>query len=170
MRGQVVIAADKIQHELEENPKSHTYTKVLYTNVGNPHQVGQESLVWPREVMALANLPPHKGIDNPDMKKIFPQDVIDRASEIIHRAMHDQGTGAYSHSQGRIAFREDIAKFIENRDGGVPSNPNHIFMCNGASSGIEMVLDVLLNGPDAGIMVSSRPVLTEIDISSANER
>ena len=73
VRGQVVIAADAIQHEIEENPKSHTYTKVLYTNVGNPHQVGQESLQWPRSVMALCNLPPSKGIDHPKMPQIFPQ-------------------------------------------------------------------------------------------------
>jgi aspartate/methionine/tyrosine aminotransferase len=153
VRGQVVIAADAIQHELEVDPKSHKYTKVLYTNVGNPHQVGQESLIWPREVMALCNLPPQKGIDHPEIQKIFPADVVERAREIIHVGLHDQGTGAYSHSQGHFAFREDIAKFIEKRDGGVASNPDHIFMCNGASSGIEMVLDVMLNGPDAGIMI-----------------
>ncbi|CAB9524061.1 Alanine aminotransferase 2 [Seminavis robusta] len=153
VRGQVVIAADALQHELEENPQSHTYTKVLYTNVGNPHQVGQESLQWPRQVMALCNLPPSKGIDHPELAKVFPQDVIDRAREISHVGLGDQGTGAYSHSQGHLAFRQDIAKFIEQRDGGVTSNPEHIFMCNGASSGIEMILDVLLNGPDAGIMI-----------------
>lgn len=153
VRGQVVIAADAIQHEIEENPASHTYTKVLYTNVGNPHQVGQESLQWPRQVMALCNLPPSKGIDHPVMPQIFPADVIERAREIVHVGLHDQGTGAYSHSQGHEAFRKDIANFITQRDGGVESKPEHIFMCNGASSGIEMILDVLLNGPEAGLMI-----------------
>lgn len=102
--------------------------------------------------MALCNLPPSKGVDNPDMAKVFSPDVMERAREIIHVGLHDQGTGAYSHSQGRLPFREDIAKFIEERDGGVPSNPEHIYMSNGASSAIEMTMDILLNGPDAGIM------------------
>ena len=153
VRGQVVMAADAIQHEIEENPKSHSYSKVLYTNVGNPHSVGQESLEWPRQVMALCNLPPSQGIDNKDMQRIFPKDVIERAREIVHVGMADQGTGSYSHSQGHYSFRQDIAKFIEERDGGVPSSPDHIFMSNGASSGIEMILDVLLNGSDCGIMI-----------------
>lgn len=153
VRGEVVIAADSIQQELQVDSKSHTYAKVLYTNVGNPHQVGQEPLQWPREVMALCNMPTEKGIDNAHMKEIFPPDVIERAREIIHAGMHGQGPGAYSHSQGHLAFRQDIATFIEERDGGIASNPNHIFMCNGASSGIEMLLDILLNGPDAGIMI-----------------
>ena len=156
VRGQVVMAADAIQHEIEDDPnwaKNHSYSKVLYTNVGNPHSVGQESLEWPRQVMALCNLPPSQGIDNEDMQRIFPKDVIERAREIVHVGMADQGTGSYSHSQGHFAFRQDIAKFIEERDGGVPSSPDHIFMSNGASSGIEMILDVLLNGPDCGIMI-----------------
>jgi hypothetical protein len=34
VRGQVVIVADELQRELEANPRSHSYTKVLYTNVG----------------------------------------------------------------------------------------------------------------------------------------
>ena len=153
VRGQVVIAADVIQKEIQNNPKSHSYSKVLYTNVGNPHSVGQESLHWPRQVMALCNLPPSQGIDNEDMQRIFPLDVIARAREIVHVGMADQGTGSYSHSQGHLAFRKDIANFIQERDEGVASNPDHIFMCNGASSGIEMMLDILLNGSDAGVMI-----------------
>lgn len=153
VRGEVVIAADALQQELSTNPKSHSYSKVLYTNVGNPHQVGQESLQWPRQVMALCNLPPSMGIDHPDMANIFPSDVLERAREIVHVSLQNQGTGSYSHSQGHLAFRQDIAKFIEQRDLGVPSDPDHIYMCNGASSGIEMMMDVLLNGPNDGIMI-----------------
>jgi aspartate/methionine/tyrosine aminotransferase len=95
-------------------------------------------------VMALCNMPDELGIDHPEASRLFPQDVIDRAKEIKHISLHDKGTGSYSHSQGHIAFREDIAKFIEKRDGGVPSNPNHIFMTNGASTGIDMMLTTLL--------------------------
>jgi aspartate/methionine/tyrosine aminotransferase len=145
VRGEVVSAASRLQHEIAENPSSHPQIDhVLFTNVGNPHSVGQESLRWPRLVMALCNLPDELGIDHPDAYRIFPREVIDRAKEIKHISLEDQGTGAYSHSQGHFSFRQHISNFIEERDGGVPSNPDHIFMTNGASTGIDMILQTLL--------------------------
>jgi alanine transaminase len=134
VRGEVVIAADRINKELKIDPNSHpAYDHIVFTNIGNPHSVGQHSLTWPRQVLALCNLPDSVGIDHPQASTLFPSDAIERARKIKHGSLNDQGTGAYSHSQGIMSFREDIAKFIEARDGGVPSNPNHIFMSNGAS-------------------------------------
>lgn len=145
VRGELVKKAEDIQHILEEHPeKLIKFDHVLYTNIGNPHGVGQRSLTWPRLVMALCNLPDEIGINNPDASKLFPKDVIERARQIKHEALEDHGTGAYSHSQGAIKFREDIAKFVEKRDGGVKSNPNNIFMTNGASTAIDMILQTLL--------------------------
>jgi aspartate/methionine/tyrosine aminotransferase len=146
VRGEIVKRADAIQHIIEEEPDKFfsKFDHVLFTNLGNPHSVGQKSLTWPREVMALCNLPDEVGIDNPDAAKLFPRDVIERAREIKQDALHNHGTGAYSHSQGAMPFREDISKFIEKRDGGVKSDPNNIFMTNGASTGIDMILQTLL--------------------------
>lgn len=146
VRGEIVKRANDIQHDIEEHPDKlpNGIDHVLFTNLGNPHSVGQRSLTWPREVMALCNLPDEIGIDNPMAEKMFPKDVIERAREIKHDALHNHGTGAYSHSQGAMPFREDIAKFIEKRDGGVKSDPNNIFMTNGASTGIDMILQTLL--------------------------
>jgi aspartate/methionine/tyrosine aminotransferase len=145
VRGEVVLAAARLEHEIEEDRSSHPQVdRVLFTNVGNPHSVGQESLQWPRQVLALCNLPDDVGIYHPEVHHLFPEDVVERAKEIKHMAMNDQGTGAYSHSQGRLSFREHIAEFTEARDGGIPSNPEHIFMSNGASTGIEMILQTLL--------------------------
>jgi aspartate/methionine/tyrosine aminotransferase len=156
VRGEIVKRADAIQHAIEEHPDqlvSPKFDHVLFTNLGNPHSVGQRSLTWPREVMALCNLPDEVGIDNPDATKIFPQDVIDRAREIKQHALHNHGTGAYSHSQGAMPFREDIAKFIEKRDGGVKADPNNIFMTNGASTAIDMILQTLLADETCGVMI-----------------
>ena len=94
--------------------------------------------------MALCNMLDEFGIYHPEAHRVFPKDVIAQAKEIKHMSMHDQGTGAYSHSQGHLAFRQHIASFIEARDGGVPSDPDHIFMTNGASTGIDMILQTLL--------------------------
>ena len=46
-----------------------------------------------------------------------------------------------------------MADFIEKRDG-YPSNPHHIFMTDGASTGITSVLDILIRKQSDGIMYS----------------
>jgi len=44
--------------------------------------------------------------------------------------------GAYSASQGIELIRNDVAHYIETRDGGVQADPNDIFLCTGASDGV----------------------------------
>ena len=52
--------------------------------------------------------------------------------------------GAYSASQGIELIRNDIAKYIETRDGGIKSDPNDIYLCTGASDGIVVCCLILL--------------------------
>ena len=95
--------------------------------------------------MALVDLPNNIGIDNPHASKIFPADAIKRA-KFIKEGLGSSGSGAYTHSQGAFIFREEICRFIEKRDGlqKGDADPNCIFMTNGASSGIGMILNVLI--------------------------
>jgi alanine transaminase len=154
VRGQVVQAAEELAKDLEKHPEAHPgINKILYTNIGNPHSVGQKSLSWPREVMALCNLPPESGVRNPEIHKILNDDVIARALEIVEDDLDGKGTGSYSHSQGHIWFREDIAAFLEKRDGGVKASADDIYMTNGASAAIEMVLEALLADETKGLMI-----------------
>lgn len=44
--------------------------------------------------------------------------------------------GAYSSSQGIECIRQDVARYIEKRDGGIPSNPDNIYLATGASDAI----------------------------------
>jgi aspartate/methionine/tyrosine aminotransferase len=143
VRGKVVIAADEIHELLSKKKKAFPFHRIVYTNIGNPHSVGQLPLTWPRQVMALVDLPDEVGVDHPDATKLFPADVIRRAKE-IKVGLSGHGTGAYTHSKGAKCFREDIAKFIEQRDGGVKSDPENIFITNGASAGIGMILHALI--------------------------
>lgn len=149
VRGKVVIAADKIQSELKQAAAAGTtsskypFDHIVYTNVGNPHSVGQAPLTWPRQVLALVDLPNEVGVDHPLATQLFPADAIQRAKE-IKAGLGGMGTGAYSHSQGAKCFRDDVAKFIEQRDGGVPCNPDDLFLTNGASAAIRMILQALV--------------------------
>ena len=144
VRGKVVIAADRINEELRKSEKKDQYPfdHIVYTNIGNPHSVGQRPLTWPRQVLALVDLPEEVGINHPDASKLFPADAIRRAKEI--KAEIPGGTGAYSHSKGVRLFREDVANFIKERDG-VESDPEDIFLTNGASAGIGMIMEAIIS-------------------------
>ena len=146
VRGKVVMVADQINEDLQSgNKEKHPFDHIVYTNIGNPHSVGQLPLTWPRQVLALAELPDEVGVDHPVVKKMFPADAIDRAL-IIKKALSGHGTGAYTHSQGPQVFREEVCRFIEERDQ-LPKgtcNKDNIFLTNGASSGIEMILTALI--------------------------
>lgn len=142
VRGTVVIAADKINDELKAGSTSMPFDHIVYTNIGNPHSVGQKPLTWPRQVLALVDLPDEQGVDHPDVTKLFPADAIRRARE-IKAGLGGHGSGAYSHSKGVRMFREDVANFIQKRDG-IPADPEDIFLTNGASSAIDMVLKAII--------------------------
>ncbi|XP_013918668.1 PREDICTED: alanine aminotransferase 2-like [Thamnophis sirtalis] len=59
--------------------------------------------------------------------------------------------GSYSASQGVNCIREDVAAYIERRDGGVPADPENIYLTTGASDGIAVVAlctyPILLDSP-----------------------
>ena len=95
--------------------------------------VGQAPLTYYRQVLALCDLPADSGVDHPDINKVFPPDVIDRARQ-LRGAIGAAGTGSYTNSQGILDFRQNVAKFIEQRDGH-PAYSGNIFLTNGAVRG-----------------------------------
>lgn len=151
VRGSVVIKADEISIKLKKAEGNYPFDHIVYTNIGNPHSVGQKPLTWPRQVLALVDLPEESGVDHDLASQIFPADAIRRAREI--KACLAHGTGAYSHSKGVECLRKDVARFIEQRDGGVPCNVDDLFLTNGASAGITMILNALIANPRCGVMI-----------------
>ena len=73
----------------------------------------------------------------------FPSDIKQKVERLLS-ACGGKSLGSYTESQGLITIREDIAKYIEARDGH-PSNPSDIYLCNGASDGIKIVIKLLMN-------------------------
>ncbi len=125
--------------------------KIIYTNIGNPHAVGQKPITYYRQVLALCDLPDEYGVKNPQIASAFPSDVIGRAIE-MREAIGSGGTGAYTNSQGIGKFRDDVAHFITARDGHM-SFPSNIFLTNGASAAIESVLTGLIGNNRDAIMI-----------------
>jgi len=141
VRGEVVMKADLLKAEGRE---------ITYTNIGNPHAVGQKPITYYRQVLALCDLPAECGVEHPDVSKMFPSDVIQRAKE--YRSAIPSGTGSYTNSQGVQLFREHIASFIQERDGHA-AYPGDIFITNGASAGIQNCLTALIASDKDAIMI-----------------
>jgi len=142
VRGEVVMRADELAAQGRE---------ILYTNIGNPHQVGQQPITYFRQVLALCDLPAAVGVDHPHVYDMFPKDVVERARE-YREIIGPPGTGAYTHSQGILGFRQHIAEYIERRDG-YRSYPGNIFLTNGASSAIAMCMQGLLASNKDAILI-----------------
>lgn len=53
------------------------------------------------------------------------------------------GSGSYSPSQGVECVRRDIADYVTQRDQGVPSDWNDIYLTTGASDGIMVWMEFL---------------------------
>ena len=91
------------------------------------------------------------GVNHPKVYDLFPKDVVERAKE-YREIIGPSGTGAYTHSQGVLGLRKHVAEFIQNRDG-YKSYAGNIFLTNGASTAISMVLQGLLASNKDAIMI-----------------
>jgi aspartate/methionine/tyrosine aminotransferase len=151
VRGTISIEADRIAAELKKTQHDFPFERIIYTNIGNPHAMGQKPITWTRQVLALLQLPDDMGINHPNAHQLFPSDAIERA-----RSMKAAigSVGAYSHSKGALAFRQDVANFIERRDGASPGSVNveNIFLTGGASEAITMLMTALIKDQTCGIM------------------
>ena len=103
VRGAVVQEADEITANLNSGDSSgsgsgsgsdhdYPFKKIIYTNIGNPHSVGQAPLTFPRQVLALCDLPAKVGIDHPKAEELFPRDALERARGIV-KSLGGGGTG-----------------------------------------------------------------------------
>lgn len=139
VRGELYLRASELQKEGK---------KIIFTNVGNPQALGQRPLTFPRQVMALCQAP--MLMEDPNVNILFPADVIARAKHYL--AMTTGGLGAYSDSRGLPGIRKEVAEFIERRDG-YPSDPDLIFLTDGASKGVMQILNTIIRDEKDGILV-----------------
>ena len=137
VRGPIVARAQELEREGRD---------VIYCNIGNPQALQQKPLTYLRQLLALCQYPEliETGAG------LFPADVILTARKVLEGTRH--GMGAYSESKGVRFIREAVAAFIEERDG-MPSDPESIYLTDGASKGVQTALRILISGPSDGIMI-----------------
>ncbi|KAH7655328.1 alanine transaminase protein [Dioscorea alata] len=148
VRGEIVTQAQRLQQELQENPGSHPFDEILYCNIGNPQSLGQQPVTFFREVLSLCNHPAI--LDRDETHGLFSSDAISRAWEILD-LIPGRATGAYSHSQGVKGLREAIAAGITARDG-FPAKADDIFLTDGASPAVHMMMQLLIRSEQDGIL------------------
>jgi len=148
VRGPIVVRAAALKKELKEG-KSKPFKEVISANIGDAHAMGQKSITFIRQVLALCIYP--ELLSSPD----FPSDAKARAERILGDC-GGGSVGAYSASVGIEVIRNDCSKFIEKRDGGIPCDPNDIFLCTGASDGVVAMMKLLISGEGnnrSGVMI-----------------
>ncbi|XP_063075765.1 alanine aminotransferase 2-like isoform X1 [Engraulis encrasicolus] len=149
VRGPIVQRAVQIEKELNEGAKK-PFTEVIKANIGDAHAMGQQPITFFRQVLALCSYPELLNENS------FPEDAKSRARRIL-QGCGGKSIGAYSASQGIEVIRQDVSRYIERRDGGVPCDPDNIYLSTGASDGIVTMLKLLVagEGPSrTGIMIS----------------
>lgn len=139
VRGEIYLAATKRAAEGKE---------VIYLNVGNPHALGQKPVTFNRQVLSLMMAP--FLLEDPNVTTLFPQDAINRAKLYLEK--FNGGLGAYSDSRGNPYVRKEISEYIQRTTGGV-SDPDTIFISNGASECVRMLLQTIIRGKTDGILV-----------------
>eukprot|EP00002_Diphylleia_rotans_P004205 TRINITY_DN1302_c0_g1_i1.p1 TRINITY_DN1302_c0_g1~~TRINITY_DN1302_c0_g1_i1.p1 ORF type:complete len:504 (-),score=99.84 TRINITY_DN1302_c0_g1_i1:219-1730(-) len=148
VRGEVVLRAGQLAADIASG-KNLPFKEIIYCNIGNPQELGQVPITFFREVLALCDYPQliQKAKQNPGL---FSKDSIARAEEYLNSIKG--GTGAYSHSQGVPIVRNQVAEFIQHRDG-IESHADDIFLSDGASPAVQSVLRALIRHGNDGIMI-----------------
>lgn len=158
VRGELAIKSEEYRHKLQSQsddpptpPESPLpFNSVITANIGNPQQLDQKPITFFREVLALLEYPAL--LDNEEALKSsfgYKQDAIDRARWLLKQV---GSVGAYSQSAGAPGIRQSVANFIERRDG-FPANKDNIYLCAGASSGVNTLLNIICAGPETGVLV-----------------
>ncbi|XP_015987378.1 alanine aminotransferase 1 isoform X3 [Rousettus aegyptiacus] len=142
VRGPIVLRALELEQELRQGVKK-PFTEVIRANIGDAQAMGQKPITFLRQVLALCAHPDLLNSPN------FPEDAKRRAEHIL-RACGGHSLGAYSISSGIQLIREDVARYIQQRDGGISADPDNIFLSTGASNaivvGAKTVLKLLVAG------------------------
>ncbi|KAF8656755.1 hypothetical protein AX16_002434 [Volvariella volvacea WC 439] len=165
VRGELAIKAEKYREELKNPSNTLPFSRIINSNIGNPQQKGldQPAITFTRQIAALTEWPALAEL----APGAFPKDVVARAKELSDEI---GSIGAYSHSQGVPYIRKNVAKFIQGKSiqrvlsrlqltfvflerDGFPSNPDHIFLTAGASAGVSLLINMLINNPSAGILI-----------------
>ncbi|ONM55173.1 Alanine aminotransferase 2 mitochondrial [Zea mays] len=146
--GEIVKHAARLEQEIEENPASIPFQEIIYCNLGNPQVLGQPPLTFFREVLSLCDNPAL--MDRDEARALFSPCSIRRARRILN-SIPSKDTGGYTDCRGIKCLRQVVADGITARDG-FPSTADDIFLTDGATSAINLMMQILIRSHEDGIL------------------
>jgi hypothetical protein len=156
VRGELALKADKYMQQLSSGEGSDLpFKKVVTANIGNPQQKGldQQPITYWRQVISLLEYPDLMQGDLLEMaKKIYPEDVLDRAKGLWEEI---GSVGAYSPSKGVLGIRKRVAKFLEGESLNLPIGS--LVLSFSAARQSQLCLVVNCHRAEIWSMVSTRP-------------
>uniref|UniRef100_A0A3B4B652 Alanine aminotransferase 1 n=1 Tax=Periophthalmus magnuspinnatus TaxID=409849 RepID=A0A3B4B652_9GOBI len=124
------VRAAQIREELRQGVKK-PYTELIDVTWGDPQGAGLKPLTFARQVLAACLYP--KLLNN----ERLPADVRQRAEGLLHEC-HGGSVGSYTDLPGIPQVARQISEFISRRDGGVPSDPDHILISPGSQWALQV--------------------------------
>eukprot|EP00922_Rhytidocystis_sp_ex-Travisia-forbesii_P071795 GHVS01107146.1.p1 GENE.GHVS01107146.1~~GHVS01107146.1.p1 ORF type:complete len:598 (+),score=83.65 GHVS01107146.1:22-1794(+) len=143
VRGEIVHRALEIEEELARCEGRYSFKATLAANIGNPQAVGQTPITFHRQVLSCLLCPELL------VAGIFPSDVIQRAKTFLSFSV---SPGAYTHSKGVPSYREYVANWLVRRDQ-FPVDPETVFLTDGASPGVRLVLELFVESTSDGVLI-----------------
>ncbi|GFT05171.1 alanine aminotransferase 1 [Nephila pilipes] len=143
----VVSRGNEIEKEIKMGRK-YPFKEVIHAHAGDPQGMGQKPVTFFQQIVSLCI--------NPSLlqSEFFPSDVKERAMAILENC-RGNSIGSYTDCTGMKLVRQQVAKFIQSRDG-VPASYEDIFLSSGATDALRIVLYLFINSTrdkPPGVMV-----------------
>ena len=151
VRGELAIKSEQYRAQLAKGEgQDLPFDSIISANIGNPQQLDQKPITFFRQVTSLLENPLLLENESVLTNQLgYKTDVIERAKRLLKDV---KSVGAYSQSQGAPGIRQSVADFIERRDG-YSADPASIYLCAGASSGVNSLMNIICSSPNTGVLV-----------------
>ncbi|XP_018531997.1 alanine aminotransferase 2 isoform X1 [Lates calcarifer] len=135
----VVLArrVSQIKEELRQGVRK-PYKEVIDVSWGDPHRAGLKPLTFVRQVLSTCLYPELMNSNR------LPADVRQRAQRLLGGCAGGS-VGSYTATEGIPEIVHSVSEFITRRDGGVPSDPENIYISPGSQWALTNILNVLVN-------------------------
>ncbi|KAM6210948.1 LOW QUALITY PROTEIN: alanine aminotransferase 1-like [Sarcoramphus papa] len=120
--------AAAIEEELAQG-EDKPFTEVICCHSGDAVAAGHQPLAFLRQVAAICAYPELLGAE------CMPADAKRRAGRIL-RHLQGGSPGAYNLEYVTDTVAEKVARYLEQRDGGIPSDPRCIVPCGGTAPAV----------------------------------
>ncbi|XP_041098597.1 alanine aminotransferase 1-like [Polyodon spathula] len=137
----LITRAEQLRREIKQGVKK-PFKEVIEVHSGDGQAMGMKAVTFIRQVMAACFYPELLHSDR------LPSDVKSRAQEMLQQC--GGSVGVYSDTSGLEYVQHNVARFIEERDEGVPCDPQNIFLTAGSQKAGQLLLNLLVHNSGCG--------------------